>query len=264
MLVSEPFTSASAHRGDRRAPFRLPIAVPALLLGLLLSQPVQAGDTSELHLLGFSKNGDFFAFEQFGIQDGSGFPYSEIYLVDVIGDSWVPPSPFRLRKDVDTGPGDAADNALTHTRSENRLAAQPLLQEKAIAGKGETVGFNPRTELTSDPHKMIVAARDSFQLGEDPIDLTLSEYDLPDAQCQGYGADTRGFRLTMVHKGVTRILNQDTTLPKSRKCPLAYRIERFVTHFPAEAPPVFAVLIQMDSLGFEGPDRRYLAITGRL
>lgn len=243
---------------------RLSFFLPVLLLGLWLTPPAQAGDTSALHLLGFSKNGDFFAFEQYGIQDGSGFPYSEIFVVDVIGDSWVSPSPFRLRKDVEAGLGDAADSALTHTRSENRLAAQPLLQDKAIAGKGETVGFNPRTELTSDPHKMIVAARDSFRLGDDPVDLTLSEYALPDAECQGYGADTKGFRLTLVHKGVTRILNEDKAVPKSRKCPLAYRIERFVTHFPAEAPPVFAVLIQMDSLGFEGPDRRYLAITGRL
>lgn len=236
----------------------------ALVVAGLLAPAAQAGDTSELHLLGFSKNGDFFAFEQYGIQDGSGFPYSEIFVVDVIGDSWVPPSPFRLRKDVEAGLGDAADTALTHTRSENRLTAQPLLQDKAIAGKGETVGFNPRTELTSDPHKMIVAARDSFRLGDDPVDLTLSEYALPDAQCQSYGADTKGFRLTLVHKGATRLLNEDNAIPKSRKCPLGYRIERFVTHFPAEAPPVFAVLIQMDSLGFEGPDRRYLAISGRL
>ncbi|MHA7772028.1 DUF2259 domain-containing protein [Roseibium sp. M-1] len=223
-----------------------------------------AGDTAELQLLGFSKNGDFFAFEQFGTEDGSGFPYSEIFVVDVIGDSWVPPSPFRLRREEDTGPGDAADSALSETRAENRLAAQPLLQSKAIAGKGETVGFNPRSELTSDPFKMLVAPRERFLPGADPVDLTLSQFDLPDAQCQSYGADTRGFRLTMVHNGVTRILNEDTSLPKSRRCALGYRIARFVTHFPQEAPPVFAVLIQVDSFGFEGPDRRYLAITGRL
>ncbi|UFI02394.1 DUF2259 domain-containing protein [Roseibium aggregatum] len=239
-------------------------AATLLLAGASLAPAAMAGDTAELQLLGFSRNGDFFAFEQFGVQDGSGFPYSEIFVVDVIGDTWVPPSPFRLRKDVDPGPGDAADNALSETRAENRLAAQPLLQDKTIAGKGQTVGFNPRTELTSDPHKMLVAPRVTFLSGDDPIDLTLSEYPLPNAQCQSYGAETKGFRLTMVHNGVTRILNEDNSVPESRRCPLAYRIERIVTHFPDEAPPVFAVLIQMDSLGFEGPDRRYLAITGRL
>ena len=239
-------------------------ACPGLLAVLLGAPAAVAGDTSKLHLLGFSKNGSFFAFEQYGFQDGSGFPYSEIFVVDVIGDSWVKPSPFRLRKDIDVGPGEAADSALTAARSENRLTAQPLLKDKAIAGKGDIVGFSPRTELTSDPHKMIVAPRDFFHEGDSPVELTLSEYDLPDAACQSYDVATKGFRLTLVQGGVTRILNEDKSVPKSRKCPFAYRIERFVTHFPEDAPPVFAILIQMDSLGFEGPDRRYLAITGRL
>jgi predicted secreted protein len=236
----------------------------ALATACVFGTAARAGDTAELQLLGFSSNGDFFAFEQYGTEDGSGFPYSEIFVIDVIGDSWVPPSPFRLRKEEDTGPGASADSALSETRAENRLAAQPLLQDKAIAGKGETVGFNPRSELTSDPFKMIVAPREDFLAGSDPVDLTLSQYGMPDAQCQRYGADTRGFRLTMVHNGVTRILNEDKSLPRSRRCALGYRISRFVTHFPDEAPPVFAVLIQVDSFGFEGPDRRYLAITGRL
>ncbi|MEO9526156.1 DUF2259 domain-containing protein [Roseibium sp.] len=243
---------------------RLRLGAAALLAAFTLVPAAVAGDTAELQLLGFSKTGDVFAFEQYGVQDGSGFPYSEIFVIDVIGDTWVPPSPFRLRKDVEAGSGEAGDSALSQTRAENRLAAQPLLQDTAVAGKGRTMAFNPRTELTSDPHKMLVAARDTVQPGDDPIDLTLSQYALPDAQCQGYGAETRGFRLTMVRGGVTRTLNEDSAVPASRNCPLAYRIERFVTHFPEHAPPVFAVLIQMDSLGFEGPDRRYLAITGRL
>jgi len=244
--------------------FRTLLSLPLVVAAGLLASPGLAGDTAKLHLLGFSKTGDFFAFEQYGFQDGSGFPYSEIFVVDVIGDSWVKPSPFRLRKDVDVGPGDATDSALTAARSENRLTAQPLLKQKAIAGKGETVGFSPRTELNSDPHRMIVAPREFFHDGDSPVELTLSEYALPDAACQGYDVATKGFRLTLVQGGVTRILNEDSSVPKSRKCPFAYRIERFVTHFPEEAPPVFAVLIQMESLGFEGPDRRYLAITGRL
>jgi predicted secreted protein len=243
---------------------RLCIVLATLVAAAFPPSAALAGDTAELQILGFSRDGGFFAFEQYGIQDGSGFPYSDIFVVDVIGDSWVPPSPFRLRKDTEAGIGEAGDSALSQTRAENRLAAQPLLQEKAIAGKGQTMAFNPRTELASDPHDMLAAARDSFRPGDDPVAFTLSEYPLADAECQGYGAETKGFRLAMVRGGVTRILNDDTSVPKSRRCPLAYRIERFVTHFPDEAPPVFAVLIQMDSLGFEGPDRRYLAITGRL
>lgn len=236
----------------------------ALVISSAASTTANAGDTADLHILGFSRNGEFFAFEQYGIQDGSGFPYTEIFVIDVIGDSWVKPSPFRLRPDRDAGVGGDPDAVLTETRAENRANAQPLLQDKAITGKGKMMGFNPRTEIMSDPHKLVVAEQEFFHPGDDPVDLTLSEYPLPSGECAAYGAETKGFRLTMVHEGVTRILNEDSSVPRSRKCPLAYRIERFITHFPVEAPPVFVVLIQMDSLGFEGPDRRYLAITGRL
>ncbi|MEM9631032.1 MAG: DUF2259 domain-containing protein [Pseudomonadota bacterium] len=234
-------------------------------IGLLLFTPAaDAGDTAEVQVLGFSKNGNFFAFEQYGIQDGSGFPYSEIFVLDVIGDSWVKPSPFRYRDDTDDGNGYDPDALLNATRAHNRAAAQPLLQSQSIAGKGKTVGFNPRTELTSDPHTMLVAPRDSFRIEETPLELTLTEFAMNSGDCATYGAETKGFRLTMNYQGVTRTLNNDKSVPKSRSCPLSYRIERVITHFPKDAPPVFAVLIQMESFGFEGPDRRYLAITGRL
>ncbi len=237
-------------------------ALAALAAALGLTPLARAGDTAEVHILGFSKTGGFFAFEQYGIQDGSGFPYSDIFVVDVIGDTWVTPSPFRRRDEIDDGR--APEALLTETRARNREMAQPLLVDTAIAGKGKTVGFSPRTELQSDPHHMRVAPREHPDLAGNPVTLTLSEYALPSTECAGFGANTKGFRLTMTHNGVTRTLNNDTSVPGSRNCPLGYRIERFVTHFPKEAPPVFAVLIQMDSLGFEGPDRRYLAITGRL
>jgi predicted secreted protein len=46
----------------------------ALLLIGLLSNPALAGDTAELNILGFSADGNVFAFEEYGVQDGSGFP----------------------------------------------------------------------------------------------------------------------------------------------------------------------------------------------
>ncbi|MBN9059609.1 MAG: DUF2259 domain-containing protein, partial [Rhizobiales bacterium] len=41
-----------------------------------------AGDFAERSILGFSPDGGRFAFEEFGIQDGSGFPYSNIFVLD--------------------------------------------------------------------------------------------------------------------------------------------------------------------------------------
>lgn len=220
-----------------------------------------AGDQANLQVLGFSEDGKYFAFEQYGIQDGSGFPYSEIYVLDAATDSWVKPSPFRRRDEVDETKGYDPDRLLTETRSENRLAAQDLLVSTAIAGKGQTVGSNPVTELSGNPFEMRVNPRLVVPPIDDELKVSLSLFDLPDETCSSYGAETKGFQLAVFRGGEDRVLHLDKSLPKSRGCATEYRIERVVTYFPAEGTPVMAIFVHVSTLGFEGPDGRFLAIT---
>ncbi|TYC52326.1 DUF2259 domain-containing protein [Rhodobacterales bacterium] len=248
-----------------RRVFTAVLALTAFFLAPFLVTDAEAGDLAEVNVLGFSPAGDFFAFEQFGFEDGSGFPYSHIFVIDVLGDSWVAPSPFRLTDGSDPGPPEVADAELAAVRKENLDSASALLQEKRIGESGTMVGFSPRTELSADPHRMRVSARDRGIAPPEVIDLTMNEIPLPSERCNGFGIeDTKGFRLTMLHEGVTRVLNNDASLPESRGCALGYRIERVITYYPQEAPPVFVILVQMAIYGFEGPDHRYLAIAGRL
>ncbi|MER3444496.1 MAG: hypothetical protein C4333_10405, partial [Meiothermus sp.] len=58
----------------------LVLAVLALAAG---APRAVAGDAAGLEFLGFSRDASHLAFEQYGIRDGSGFPYSEVFLVDV-------------------------------------------------------------------------------------------------------------------------------------------------------------------------------------
>ncbi|MBD8890336.1 DUF2259 domain-containing protein [Roseibium litorale] len=243
---------------------RMPLAALALLTGLGSALPAAAGDFARLDVLGFSADGSRFAFEQYGIEDGSGFPYSEIFVFDVPNDSWVKPSPFRKRDDTD---GDRPDMeaSLSAVREELRAEAAATLSSSAIAGRGIMAGSNPVTELDADPHQMTVNPRLVVPPIDQPVAISLEEFPLPSGQCASYGADTKGFRLTISSGGNTRILNDDKSLPSSRGCPLTYRIDRVYTHYPeGSGAPVFAVLVQMQTLGFEGPNGRYLAITGTL
>ena len=59
--------------------------VNALLTGLMIiaSTAAYAGDASESKVLGFSNDGRYFAYMQSGIQDGSGFFYAQIDVIDV-------------------------------------------------------------------------------------------------------------------------------------------------------------------------------------
>ncbi|WP_434051316.1 MAG: DUF2259 domain-containing protein [Roseibium sp.] len=238
--------------------------LPVLAFIGIATASARAGDTAELEIYGFSSHGDFFAFEQYGWQDGSGFPYSEIFVLDVRTDSWVKPSPFRRVDEVDEENGYDPEDALAETRTLNQKAAHALLDKTSIFGMGKTVAFNPATELGSNPYHIKVAPRLPLLAGETSLDLALTEFPLENAECAGYGVETKGFQLTMTANGVTRTLNNDTSVPKSRRCPFSYRIERVFTFYPEKGPAVFAIFVQMESLGFEGPDRRYLAITGRL
>lgn len=99
-----------------------------------------------------------------------------------------------------------------------------------------------------------------------PIVLELEEYPLDGGRfCPSGMGETRGFRLTLSHEGTTRVLNDDLSLPRSRGCPLRYRIERLVVHRETDrAPAHFAVIVLMELIGYEGADGRYLAITGKL
>ena len=69
----------------------------AALLATLPVAPGFAGDAAQLEILGFSKDGGVFAFEEYGVQDGSGFPYANRYYIDTTTDTFVKGTPVRVR-----------------------------------------------------------------------------------------------------------------------------------------------------------------------
>ena len=240
----------------------------ALVVALAAAIPLaaHAAEFARTEILGFSKDGSRFAFEEFGIQDGSGFPYSSIYVIDTDTDSWLPGSPFRRIDEVDDSQPLDFDAELERTRARNRAEAQPLLDEAGIAGRGATLAHNPATERLVDPFRMEAMPLPAAPKIGEPIILELAEYPLEAGTfCPSGMGQTQGFRLTLAHEGNTRVLNDDTSLPKSRGCPLRYRIERLVVHRESDrAPAHFAVIVLMEVIGFEGAGGRYLAITGKL
>lgn len=232
-------------------------------LGLIgHSGTVSAGDFADVEIHGFSDEGRHFAFEQFGIQDGSGIPYSEIFVINVESDKWVKPSPFRLKNE---NPDEFAteEELIAELRARHYDKIRDFMSSKRIAGRGRVVGRNPITELNANPHLMIVNPRQVVPPVDNPVEFELEEYSIASPTCAQYGAATQGFQLVQRYQGKTRNLHKDSNLPNSRGCPLRYRIERVITDYPQGRQPVFAVLILMETHGFEGPDGRYLAITGQ-
>lgn len=233
----------------------------ALVLAALASSTASAGDTPEVNVLGFSADGKVFAFEEYGIQDGSGFPFANRFYIETETDKFVAGTPIRVRIDDEQA-------SLETARAQARDRGQAILADAELTeNRGLTAGWNPITELSADPHRMTVIPRLIVPPLDNPIEFRLHEipYPLPE-RCENLG-ETMAFglmRIALLPDERTRTVYEDTTIPQSRGCPLGYRIGGIQTFYPYEHPPVYAVLIAVRSFGFEGPNHRWIAVTGRL
>lgn len=234
-----------------------------LILIVSASANVFAGDFATRNILGFSKDGSRFAFEEYGVQDGSGFPYSNIYLIDTKTDSWVEGSPWRARfEDEEKSVNDARTLA-------KKLAGDALNQ---ITEKGFIAATNRYTEINDDPNTLKAHPRSYIPSGVSFVEYSLVKYKMDGPEyCSGFG-EVKGFRLLQSFPTGSKsalIIHEDKgKLPKSRQCALDYRFADLITYYPKDsgidAPPVAAILILVETVGFEGPDGRYIAITTSL
>ncbi len=229
----------------------------ALLLGLLLPAAAMAGDYADRDILGFSTDGGYFAFEEYGTQDGSGFSYSNIYVIDIDKDRWASGTPVRvLRKDESV--------ALTTVRTDARKQGSALLKRYGIVAVGETLVSNPLTEIGADPY--VVRFITNPYVDTDRIwTLTLTPVPFPDPPgCENLGP-VQGFRLVLRNvDGEERTLLEDSKLPASRGCALDYAISDVVFFDPEAEAAKLAVIVSVYTVGFEGSDRRFLAVTAPL
>ncbi|TPN48677.1 MULTISPECIES: DUF2259 domain-containing protein [unclassified Mesorhizobium] len=220
----------------------------------------RAGDVAQLEILGFTKDGGVFAFEEYGVQDGSGFPYANRYYIDTNDDSFLKGTPIRVRLDDETATIEAA-------RLQARQKGEAIVSQAELsANRGITAGFNPVTELSADPHRMVVNPRPIFSPVDQPLEFRLDELGMNNTEgCESQG-EINGFRLLRVEArdgGTIRLLHEDKSVPKSRGCPNGYSIGAVQT-FSMDSLSAYAVLIAVRQYGFEGPDYRWIAVTGRL
>lgn len=243
-------------------------------LSLFLAIPAFAGESSLSNVLGFSEDGKYFAFEEYGVRDGLGAPYSSIFALDVEGDKWLPGSPVRLfPTEAEMPPESGNDNTIARDRmmlgqlrGRALQQAQSFLTPIAPLGFGVQRAHNLPWELDTDAKTVRFTAQDYVPANGKGWRLELEEFDFPGGEkCYSMVEAMKGFRLRLIDEvtGVTRILNEDVKIPKSRPCPLGYRIEKVITYQAPDMPTVFAILIRYQTIGFEGQDGRLLAITGR-
>ncbi|RYE85638.1 MAG: DUF2259 domain-containing protein, partial [Hyphomicrobiales bacterium] len=174
-------------------------ATVLLAASLALAAPALAGDRAQFHPIGYSEDGRYFAFEEFGIQDGSGFPYSTTTIVDLPADKWVSGTPYRMvRQDESISIGDL-----------RRLAA------KDMARSIDTLGIDyPAAIIALNGDGDPDAAAGSLRFGqpgygllpvEDEHLLELEAFDLASgSDCAIIDDKTKGFALKLDGVELTR------------------------------------------------------------
>lgn len=231
------------------------LAVSALALWGF-SQPAMAGDRALIDYVGFSPDFRYFAFEEFGIQDGSGFAYSNLYVVDLNTDSWVVGTPVRLQAEseetslVDIRAA-VADKATSHIES---FSIEVPVEIAALIGDGV-----PDTDAASlnfgAPAYWPGAVSGDYTLTLDTFDTAATS---PCAEW--FGVAPKGYELSIADSGTTRLIYRDGNLPRSRGCPTDYRIHSVVMPFQGTTLSNAVAIISVYPGGFEGPDRRFLAV----
>lgn len=219
-----------------------------------------AGEFSEFRPIGFSADGKVFAFEEFGIQDGSGFAFANRFFIDTTSDAFLPGSTVRIViEDDPSSIGDAraqADAQSAALETTHRFADNP----------GIIAAFNPLSDLGGEPHQLRYTPWSMQPQPFGPYAVTLQEKQLPPSpDCADISDTSTGFRLEMTEingEPASTVLHDDLSVPKSRRCPLGYRIGGVVTHL-ADGVWTHAVLVLVRSIGFEGENGRWIAITRR-
>ncbi len=232
--------------------------IAALLIALAIGFPAVAGDFAKRDIIGFSADGSRFAFEEYGQQDGSGFPYSHIYVIDTAIDRWTDGSPFRVIVKDETA---SIEEARKQAHAEAMAALAPITEA------GTVIATNSHLEVVGDPYRMVAQPRYYQSSYPDLVEYRIEKkfFQGPEI-CRDWGI-TFGFTLKQLFTAEGRtptVLHADSGIPESRSCPLDYRFADIVTYFPEGGEPVVAILILMERVGFEGPDGRYLAVTAPL
>ena len=214
----------------------------ALCLALLIAPLARAAEASHLELIGFSKNGAFVAFDQFGIHDGRGTPYIYTSFVSVKNNRLE----AELKTEVDV---EGATVAQLRAKAKTQTAAAMKKYGIVAGNQGRFIGVTP-------PH-MYTTVSEFFALDR-TYGLSIAAKTLPDPK----GLCNQAPQLLIVKlevSGKTRDLQRDTRLPASREC--AYGYELRSAHLYGRS---LAVFVSYETLGFEGADSRWMVVTATL
>ena len=168
---------------------RVTLAIIGALLWLAQSVvPAAAADRALVDVIGYSEDLRYFAFEEFGVQDGSGFAYANRYYIDTTTDRYLPDTPIRVRLQDETK---SVNNARAEAKAQ---AAQVEASSGAADDPGIFAAFQPATEPQSDGTFLLYQPFAIEPYPGDKWGVSLTEKPLtPSSNCTAFDHANKGF-----------------------------------------------------------------------
>ena len=236
--------------------------IACLLMFMAFAGVCEAADGAKFHPLGYSPDGRYFAFEQYGVQDGSGFTYADVFVLDTVADAWAEGTPINVLKEEES----------INPRSARVAAAEkaaPVFHTLSITEPADVLAANPFTEVVADRRRITFHNHYNYAMGmfgnpedQGTFSLVLTEVPVPVPKTCDIEDGIKGFRLALREnkKSLEKIVHEDKVLPDSRGCALGYDIEAIIAPSNVEEVKRLVAVIGVYRRGFEGADRRFIAV----
>ena len=225
---------------------------------LAFSGAAQAADRAIMELIGYSPDGRYFAFEQYGIHDGSGAPYAAITALDLKSED--PTTPFKHFEE-----SGVEDDVLGPMRAKVAAEAAADLKALDLSQPAQFVSMVGDGVSGADGFDLRFGTPGSGPIGEvfgDKL-LKLEVFDTADTTGCFEPEDNhaKGLNLSVVTSDDRRQVFSDPAdaPPAWRHCPIDYRLYAVVLPYNGDITQAVA-LISLYTIGWEGADRTFMAI----
>lgn len=253
------------------------LSLLGVMLAALIVNNASAGNVSELTKTAFSSDGRYFSFTTY---DSDGMSSTECLVttfVNVARNSWVTP-PLKVCT-AQAGEFEGSNYRQFKQRSQKAKRAIKRWNRK-LGIRSRNYSNTPVNRAAFRYHKQASQARRTFARPGESLTfangrknkyrLNLKRNSTSLSRCNNYTGLMFGQRPAMLSlsvknliNGRSRMLQKDRRVPKSRGCPFSYRIQTVYTR-PHRKGTAMVVLLQYFSPSIEGPNEKYLAVTGLL
>jgi len=228
----------------------------ALLVLLSAVPPVTADHkpAAQFSLIGYSADGRYLAYEEFGIAPDTGHAFAEMHVLDVHERRWVLGSPLREESHETTSENLGALRYSVFERAMGLLRDLEIVRPAYVAalnGDGVPGGRNRHIAFS-------VPA-----ISPEVIDLSLTLHEVQAAStCDTMiGKDlAKGFAVHMKGFGRETELYRDGPLSRARGCPTDYRLMAIVLPFDARDLAHAVALVAADLAGSSGSRRSFVPV----